>query len=878
VRRSTGVKFSGNEYWTNIPYYGTRGTFFEDVTGDGKADAIVVNDGGVTVRRSTGYGFSGNEYWTGVPYYGDRGTFFADVTGDGKADAIVVNEEGVTVRRSTGIGFSANEAWTSERFYGDKGTFFADVTGDGRADAIAVNSNDGYDITGRVTVRRSTGSGFGGYEYWTAVPFFGERGTFFADVSGDGKADAIVVNYSGVTVRRSTGYSFTGNEAWTSGSYYGSRGSFFADVTGDAKADAIIVNSAVSNSDSDGDGLLDVWEYYGMDVNADGIIDLDLRGLGASMWHKDVFVEVDAMVDRAPTTATLNRVVTAFADAPIGNRDGVNGIALHLQRDEMALPLIDFPHAPDAWPSAFVATKATRFGTPAERASGNWANIRTAKLDAFRYCIFGNSHGGDSSSGYAETPGNDFMVTLGLWTVVGGTSDQQAGTFMHELGHTLNLYHGGGDSLNFKPNYHSVMNYLWSTPNLWYTNVKSSWVLDYSHGTFPPLDESALDESTGIGGHIGHYVKVKGILSPVYEGPAAFSLVGVDWNEDGDYFDSNISRDLNANGTFDTLRDHNDWGHLRYALDGFSSFNSGPTYETLADLSDILFYRNPLGDGPTSLTLRRSGEYIELVDDETAIAVARREVERTRAFQLLGLELESDTLTIDASTELPDMPIEVNGGLSPATPPTLSLDAEASLNEGDVLEIIGSFADSDDDEWTATVAYGDGTEIQSLALNADKTFALNHVYADNGTYVVTVRVNDSQGCSTLDDLVVTVHNLSPSLDAGVNQAVSEGSTVLALSTFNDSGSLDTHTATINWGDGTATEYGVVNESPAGPPGSTFGLDGSVLGTHAYADNGTYTVTVTVTDDDGESGSTAHEITSPFLVSILPTSCLYTLSG
>ena len=102
VRRSTGSAFSPNEDWTGGPYYGSRGTFFADVTGDGRADAIVVNDNTVTVRRSTGSAFSPNEDWTGGPYYGSRGTFFADVTGDGRADAIVVNNDTVTVRRSTG--------------------------------------------------------------------------------------------------------------------------------------------------------------------------------------------------------------------------------------------------------------------------------------------------------------------------------------------------------------------------------------------------------------------------------------------------------------------------------------------------------------------------------------------------------------------------------------------------------------------------------------------------------------------------------------------------------------------------------------------------------------------------------------------------------
>jgi hypothetical protein len=63
----------------------------------------VVNDDTVTVRRSDGSGFKPNENWTQGPYYGGKGTYFADVTGDGKADAIVVNGDTVTVRRS-GVG------------------------------------------------------------------------------------------------------------------------------------------------------------------------------------------------------------------------------------------------------------------------------------------------------------------------------------------------------------------------------------------------------------------------------------------------------------------------------------------------------------------------------------------------------------------------------------------------------------------------------------------------------------------------------------------------------------------------------------------------------------------------------------------------------
>jgi len=91
--------------WTSNPYYGNRGTFFADVTGDGRADAIVVNDesipfGRVVVRRSDGFKFLPNEEWTQEPFYGTRGTFFAEVTWDREADAIAVNDSGILVRPS----------------------------------------------------------------------------------------------------------------------------------------------------------------------------------------------------------------------------------------------------------------------------------------------------------------------------------------------------------------------------------------------------------------------------------------------------------------------------------------------------------------------------------------------------------------------------------------------------------------------------------------------------------------------------------------------------------------------------------------------------------------------------------------------------------
>jgi len=79
------------------------------------------------------------------------------------------------------------------------------------------------------------------------------------------------------------------------------------------------------------------------------------------------------------------------------------------------------------------------------------------------------------------------------------------------------------------------------------------------------------------------------------------------------------------------------------------------------------------------------------------------------------------------------------------------------INEGTAILANGLFVDPGADTWTATVDYGDGSGLQPLALNPDKTFALSHVYADGGVFTVTVTVTDDDGGSGSDTTEVTVH-------------------------------------------------------------------------------------------------------------------------
>ena len=110
---------------------------------------------------------------------------------------------------------------------------------------------------------------------------------------------------------------------------------------------------------------------------------------------------------------------------------------------------------------------------------------------------------------------------------------------------------------------------------------------------------------------------------------------------------------------------------------------------------------------------------------------------------------------------------------------------------------------------------------------------------------VTLQVTDDDGGVQTSSADIRIENASPNVNAGGNQTVTPFDTVSLLASFIDPASADTHTAKIDWGDGT------IETVPA--------QTGQVSSTHRYT-QGEYTVTVSVTDDDGGKGSDSFVVT------------------
>ena len=311
-------------------------------------------------------------------------------------------------------------------------------------------------------------------------------------------------------------------------------------------------------ADTDGDGISDGDEVLGT------VAGLDLPGMGANPLKKTILIEYDWLSDdtqewfnttsgqnetsphnHRPTANVMSAVADVYASAPISNPDGSTGIQIIQDYGQGGVFLggneidDDDGNLAGYLESDFYSKKAENFDALRE--------------GYFHYTIMAHKYGGGAteSSGYAELPGDDLVVSSNWWLK---TERDVASTVVHELGHNLGLGHGGFESTNYKPNYNSVMNYIYQFPGVdtdcagcradcseGEVFISGDGSIDYSRGGRNDLQEESLTESFGV-----------------------CSNVATDWNRNASIDGSAVAADINDDGMQTVLEDYNDWANVYY--------------------------------------------------------------------------------------------------------------------------------------------------------------------------------------------------------------------------------------------------------------------------------------------------------------------------
>jgi PKD repeat protein len=298
----------------------------------------------------------------------------------------------------------------------------------------------------------------------------------------------------------------------------------------------------------------------------------------------------------------------------------------------------------------------------------------------------------------------------------------------------------------------------------------------------------------------------------------------------------------------------NDDGAFTIASATVEVLNVGPAFEAggvanLASggtLSRTITFTDPGYDDPTITVDYGAG------DGPQSVTPTGKTFSLNRTYAAAGTYVV--TIVIDDGTDSVTQSFEVHvADTASNTAPVVSAGDDASVPSGTSLSRNGSFTDSNDDTWTATVDYGDGDGPQPLVLSG-KSFSLNHAYAEKGQFTVTVTINDGT-TSTSDTFVVSVANAGPQVSITPASPANEAAAWSTIGSFIDV-DADTWTGTVDFGDG------------AGPQPLTL-ADKTFLLSHTYETRGSYTVTVTVSDGT----TTTSETTTATINNVAPTASI-----
>jgi hypothetical protein len=368
--------------------------------------------------------------------------------------------------------------------------------------------------------------------------------------------------------------------------------------------------------DTDGDGLNDVWEVNGyVDIDCNGQYDegVDTPLPESNKNKPNIYVKWDYMVRTNPVQPHSHQPSENSMDWAKRILAEQN-IILHYYptSDVIAEHAVVSASPPGELLPACTGDDAVSFYTikaehfPSYLAPayhyGLFAHCNTCRIDSCASCpitpqtVEIPSWDTYESGGIALRPGNDFIVSLGFMFDIGATpgDSENTGVFLHQLGHNLGLRNGGGDDLDGKPNYISLMNtsyeYGIAIPAPWipaspwscaWSNPVNGWTLGFSTFTANTLHEGTLldsgvcgdDGSGGLDETVGVTTPEDPFIAIPFNVPDFGTCWGpsaghpIDWDANGLATDQHVFSDVSGDGKCTDLPGFNDMERTASASD-----------------------------------------------------------------------------------------------------------------------------------------------------------------------------------------------------------------------------------------------------------------------------------------------------------------------
>jgi len=259
----------------------------------------------------------------------------------------------------------------------------------------------------------------------------------------------------------------------------------FVDTDGDFLSDSTEASLGTNpnNADTDRDGIPDGWEVMGHEG-------VDFAALGCNPRRRNILVEADyqhymgngRLNSAQPSPAWIDAVKAFYAGLDIPNHDGSTGIDIEFFPDTQ----LD-----EDYLCYYQSGSAT----------GDISAADFAHRDAFHkatFCI-GGGRGNSTISGRSLKLRSGRTNNNAADDLTERNQFSRYFLFLHEMGHSLGLLHGGNQNMNRNPNYPSLMNYEYDASFDGSPRTIQGTRVHYSDGSLPRLDECNLVEENALG-------------------------------------------------------------------------------------------------------------------------------------------------------------------------------------------------------------------------------------------------------------------------------------------------------------------------------------------------------------------------------------------